>query len=309
MLGSRDGFRMGDAKIVDSMIVDGLWDVYNQYHMGITAENVAKAHGIDRAAQDALAGVMNQGGRRAGCGRFKDEIVPVTIPQRKGDPIVFDTDEFVNRKTNAESAFRLKPAFDKSGSVTAGNASGINDGAAALLVMSADKAKALGLKPLARIVSFALRRCRSGPDGHGSGARVAQGHEKSWLKAEQLDLMELNEAFAAQACAVLGPRLGQGAVQGQDQRQRRRDRAGTPDRRIGRARAGDAAARNEAARREEGTRGAVSVAAWASRLQWSDRPSLQMYRGRAGPSQAGCVDQETRPSVCATRSVACTRAK
>ncbi len=203
MLGSRDGFRMGDAKIIDSMIVDGLWDVYNQYHMGITAENVAKAHGIDRAAQDALAlASQTKAAAAQDAGRFKDEIVPVTIPQRKGDPIVFDTDEFINRKSNAEVLAGLKPAFDKQGSVTAGNASGINDGAAAVLVMSADKAKALGLKPLARIVSFASAGVDPSLMGMGPAPASRKALEKSGWKAEQLDLMELNEAFAAQACAV-----------------------------------------------------------------------------------------------------------
>jgi len=203
MLGSRDGFRMGDAKVIDSMIVDGLWDVYNQYHMGITAENVAKAHGIDRAAQDALAlASQTKAAAAQDAGRFKDEIVPVTIPQRKGDPVVFDTDEFVNRKTNAEALSGLKPAFDKAGSVTAGNASGINDGAAAVLVMSADRAKALGLQPLARIVSFASAGVDPSLMGMGPAPASRKALEKSGWKAEQLDLMELNEAFAAQACAV-----------------------------------------------------------------------------------------------------------
>ena len=203
MLGSRDGFRMGDAKIIDSMIIDGLWDVYNQYHMGITAENVAKAHGIDRAAQDAFA-VASQAKAAAAqdAGRFKDEIVAVTIPQRKGDALVFDSDEFINRKSNAEALAGLKPAFDKQGSVTAGNASGINDGAAALLVMSADKAKALGLTPLARIVSFASAGVDPSLMGMGPAPASRKALEKAGWKAEQLDLMELNEAFAAQACAV-----------------------------------------------------------------------------------------------------------
>jgi acetyl-CoA C-acetyltransferase len=203
MLGSRDGFRMGDAKIVDSMIVDGLWDVYNQVHMGITAENVAKLHGIDRAAQDAFAlASQTKAAAAQDAGRFKEEIVAVTIPQRKGDPLVFDADEFINRKSNAESLAGLKPAFDKAGSVTAGNASGINDGAAAVLVMSADKAKALGLTPLARIVSFASSGVDPSIMGMGPAPASRKALEKSGWTAEQLDLMELNEAFAAQACAV-----------------------------------------------------------------------------------------------------------
>ena len=156
MQGSRDGYRMGDAKIVDSMIVDGLWDVYNQYHMGITAENVAKEHKVDRATQDQFALASQQKAAAAqDAGRFKEEIVAVPIPQRKGDPISFDADEFINRKTNAEALSGLKPAFDKQGTVTAGNASGLNDGAAALLVMSEAKAKELGLTPLAKIKAFA----------------------------------------------------------------------------------------------------------------------------------------------------------
>ena len=156
--GSRNGQRMGDWKMVDTMIVDGLWDVYNQYHMGITAENVAKENDISRADQDALALASQQKARAAqDAGKFKDEIVPVVIPQRKGDPIVFENDEFINRKSDADALAGLRPAFDKAGTVTAGNASGINDGAAAVMVMSAEKAAALGLKPLARIASFATK--------------------------------------------------------------------------------------------------------------------------------------------------------
>nr|MCU0950973.1 acetyl-CoA C-acyltransferase [Burkholderiaceae bacterium] len=156
LMGSRDGYRMGDAKMIDTMIVDGLWDVYNKYHMGITAENVAKQWSIDRAQQDAFAFASQQKAAAAqDAGKFKDEIVPVLIPQRKGDPVAFDTDEFVNRKTNVDALGGLKPAFDKEGSVTAGNASGINDGAAAMVVMSEARAKALGLPVLARIKSYA----------------------------------------------------------------------------------------------------------------------------------------------------------
>jgi acetyl-CoA C-acetyltransferase len=203
MLGSRDGFRMGDAKIIDSMIVDGLWDVYNQYHMGITAENVAKKYSIDRAAQDALSlASQTKAAAAQDAGRFKEEIVAVPIPQRKGDPVMFDADEFINRKSNAEALAGLKPAFDKQGSVTAGNASGINDGAAALLVMSADKAKALGLTPLARVVSFASAGVDPSIMGMGPAPASRKALEKAGWKAEQLDLIELNEAFAAQACAV-----------------------------------------------------------------------------------------------------------
>src|SRR4029450_13572715 len=203
MLGSRDGSRMGDAKIIDSMIVDGLWDVFNQYHMGTTAENVAKAFGIDRAAPDSLAlASQTKAAAAQDAGRFKEEIVAVSIPQKKGDPLQFDADEFINRKTNAEALAGLKPAFDKQGSVTAGNASGLNDGAAALLVMSSDRAKALGLKPLARIVSFASAGVDPSVMGMGPAPASRKALEKSGWKAEQLDLIELNEAFAAQACAV-----------------------------------------------------------------------------------------------------------
>src|SRR5262249_26213546 len=154
--GSRDGFRMGDAKLVDSMIVDGLWDVYNQYHMGTTAENVAKKYEITRAMQDELA-VASQNKAEAAqkAGKFKDEITPVMLPQKKGDPLAFATDEFIKAGTTLESISGLRPAFAKDGSVTAANASGINDGAAAVIVMSAQRASQLGLKPLAKIKSFA----------------------------------------------------------------------------------------------------------------------------------------------------------
>lgn len=201
--GSRDGFRMGDAKLVDSMIVDGLWDVYNNYHMGITAENVAKQYAVSRADQDALALASQQKAMAAqDAGKFKDEIVPVTIPQRKGDPLVFDTDEFLNRKTSAESLAGLRPAFDKAGSVTAGNASGINDGAAAVMVMSAARAAELGLKPLATIKSYASAGLDPAIMGMGPVPASRLALEKAGWNAADLDLLEINEAFAAQACAV-----------------------------------------------------------------------------------------------------------
>ncbi|MGC4029206.1 MAG: acetyl-CoA C-acetyltransferase [Steroidobacteraceae bacterium] len=200
---SRNGQRMGDWKLVDSMIVDGLWDVYNQYHMGITAENVAKAHGITREMQDALALASQQKAAAAqDAGRFKDEIVPVTIPQRKGDPIVFAADEFINKKTNAEALAGLRPAFDKAGSVTAGNASGINDGAAAVVVMSAKKAAELGLKPLARIAAFGTSGLDPATMGMGPVPASRKALERAGWKTSDVDLFELNEAFAAQACAV-----------------------------------------------------------------------------------------------------------
>ncbi|MFO1219889.1 MAG: acetyl-CoA C-acetyltransferase [Burkholderiaceae bacterium] len=203
VLGSRDGQRMGDWKMTDSMITDGLWDVYNQYHMGITAENVAKKYGISREQQDALALASQQKAAAAQeAGRFKDEIVPVTIPQKKGDPVVFAADEYVNKKTSAEALAGLKPAFDKAGSVTAGNASGINDGAAAVIVMTAKKAQALGLEPLARIASYASAGLDPAIMGMGPVPAARKALERAGWKPADLDLLEINEAFAAQACAV-----------------------------------------------------------------------------------------------------------
>ena len=203
LLGSRDGQRMGDWKMIDSMIVDGLWDVYNQYHMGITAENVAKQYGISRDMQDALALASQQKAAAAqDAGKFKDEIVPVLLPQKKGDPLVFDADEFINRKTNAEALAGLRPAFDKAGGVTAGNASGINDGAAAVMVMTAKKAAALGLKPLGRIASFATSGLDPATMGMGPVPASKKALARAGWKAADLDLLEINEAFAAQACAV-----------------------------------------------------------------------------------------------------------
>ena len=201
--GSRDGQRMGDWKMIDSMIVDGLWDVYNQYHMGITAENVAKQYGITRAMQDELALASQQKAAAAqDAGKFKDEIVPVSIAQKKGDPIIFAADEYLNRKTNGDALAGLRAAFDKAGSVTAGNASGLNDGAAAVMVMSAKKAAALGLKPLGRIASYAT----SGLDPALMGMGPVPASQKALARAgwsvADLDLLEINEAFAAQACAV-----------------------------------------------------------------------------------------------------------
>jgi acetyl-CoA C-acetyltransferase len=201
--GSRNGQRMGDWKMVDTMIVDGLWDVYNQYHMGITAENVAKENDISRADQDALALASQQKARAAqDAGKFKDEIVPVVIPQRKGDPIVFENDEFINRKSDADALAGLRPAFDKTGTVTAGNASGINDGAAAVMVMSAEKAAALGLKPLARIASFATSGLDPATMGMGPVPASKKALERAGWSVADVDVFELNEAFAAQACAV-----------------------------------------------------------------------------------------------------------
>ena len=201
--GSRDGQRMGDWKLVDTMIVDGLWDVYNQYHMGITAENVAKKYSIKREAQDALAlGSQTKAAAAQDAGKFKDEIVPVSIPQKKGDPVVFAADEFINRKTSGEGLAGLRPAFDKAGGVTAGNASGLNDGAAAVMVMTAKKAAALGLKPLARIASYATAGLDPAFMGMGPVPASTKALERAGWRAQDLDLLEINEAFAAQACAV-----------------------------------------------------------------------------------------------------------
>ncbi|AJC16854.1 acetyl-CoA C-acetyltransferase [Pandoraea sputorum] len=201
--GSRDGFRMGDAKLIDTMIVDGLWDVYNQYHMGITAENVAKEYGITREMQDAFAAAsQNKAEAAQKAGRFDAEIVPVSIPQRKGDPVVFNTDEFVRHGVTAESLAGLKPAFSKDGTVTAANASGINDGAAAVVVMSAKRAEQLGLTPLARIVAYANAGVDPSVMGIGPVPASQRCLARAGWKASDLDLMEINEAFAAQALAV-----------------------------------------------------------------------------------------------------------
>ena len=203
LMGSRDGQRMGEWKMQDTMIVDGLWDVYHQYHMGITAENVAKAHGITRDMQDALALASQQKAAAAqDAGRFVDEITPIHVPQRKGDPLRFDTDEYINRKTNADALAGLRPAFDKAGSVTAGNASGINDGAAAVMVMQASRAQQLGLKPLARIAGYATAGLDPATMGMGPVPATQKVLQRTGWKAADVDLFELNEAFAAQACAV-----------------------------------------------------------------------------------------------------------
>ena len=203
LMGSRDGQRMGDWKMQDSMIVDGLWDVYNQYHMGITAENVAKQYGITREMQDALALASQQKAAAAqDAGKFADEIVGVSLPQKKGDPILFNVDEYLNRKTNADVLAGLRPAFDKAGTVTAGNASGINDGAAAVVVMSAKKAAALGLTPLARIAAYATSGLDPATMGMGPVPASRKALQRAGWNAADVDLFELNEAFAAQACAV-----------------------------------------------------------------------------------------------------------
>jgi acetyl-CoA C-acetyltransferase len=202
LMGSRDGFRMGDAKLVDSMIVDGLWDVYNQYHMGTTAENVAKKFGISRAQQDEFA-VASQNKAEAAqkAGRFKDEILPFEIAGRKGTT-VFDTDEFPKHGTTLESIAGLRPAFAKDGTVTAANASGLNDGAAAVIMMSAGKARELGLPVLARIKAYSSAGLDPAIMGMGPVPASQLCLKKAGWSPKDLDLMEINEAFAAQACAV-----------------------------------------------------------------------------------------------------------
>ena len=203
MLGSRDGVRMGDAKLIDSMINDGLWDVFNNYHMGVTAENVAKEFGISRQAQDEFAANSQQKAEAAQkAGRFKDEILTLEIPQRKGDPVKFDVDEYPKHGTTSESLAGLRAAFDKAGTVTAGNASGINDGAAAVVMMSAKKAQALGLKPLAKIKAYSCAGVDPKIMGMGPVPASQLCLAKAGWSAADLDLMEINEAFAAQALAV-----------------------------------------------------------------------------------------------------------
>src|SRR6187402_1016413 len=185
------------------MITDGLFDVYNKYHMGITAENVAKKYDVSRDKQDALALASQQKAAAAQeGGRFKDEIVPFAIPQKKGDPVLFAQDEFINRKTNPEALAGLRPAFDKAGGVTAGNASGLNDGAAGVVVMTAKKAAALGLKPLGRIASYATTGLDPAYMGMGPVPASTKALARAGWKPAELDLLEINEAFAAQACAV-----------------------------------------------------------------------------------------------------------
>ena len=202
MNGSRDGFRMGDIKMVDTMIVDGLWDVYNQYHMGITAENVAKKYEITRAEQDEFA-LQSQLKAEAAqkAGKFKDEILPLDIVGKKGT-VVFDNDEYIKPGSTLESLSGLRPAFSKDGSVTAGNASGLNDGAAAVIMMSAGQAKELGLKPLARIKAYASSGLDPAFMGMGPVSASRLCLKKAGWTHEDLDLMEINEAFAAQAIAV-----------------------------------------------------------------------------------------------------------
>mgnify|MGYP001577365402 CR=1 FL=1 len=200
---ARWGQRMGNGNMVDVMITDGLWDAFNNYHMGVTAENIAEKWNISREDQDKFAAAsQNKAERAIKEGRFKEEILPVVIPQRKGDPIIFDTDEFPRFGTSAESLKKLKPSFKKDGTVTAGNASGINDGAAAFVIMSAEKAEELGIKPLAKIMSYGSRGVDPSIMGYGPFAATNKALEKASIKVEDLDLIEANEAFAAQSIAV-----------------------------------------------------------------------------------------------------------
>lgn len=199
---SRDGFRMGDAKLVDTMIVDGLWDVYNQYHMGTTAENVAKKFGISRQEQDEFAlASQNKAEAAQKAGKFKDEILALEIAQKKGS-IVFDTDEYIKQGATLESLAGLRPAFAKDGTVTAGNASGINDGAAAVVMMSAKMASELGLTPLAKIKAYSSAGVDPTIMGMGPVPAAQLCLKKAGWTHQDLDLMEINEAFAAQAIAV-----------------------------------------------------------------------------------------------------------
>jgi acetyl-CoA C-acetyltransferase len=200
---SREGQRMGDWNMKDSMIVDGLWDAFNHCHMGVTAENIAKQYALGRADQDSFAATSQQKAEAAQkAGRFRDEIIPVVIPQRKGDPVVFDTDEFPRHGTTAEKLAKLRAAFDKEGSVTAGNASGINDGAAAVIVTTESKARAMGLTPLGRIVAFASAGVDPAIMGTGPIPASTKCLEKAGWSVSDLDLIEANEAFAAQAMSV-----------------------------------------------------------------------------------------------------------
>ncbi len=201
---ARNGYRMGNGEIVDSMVHDGLTDIFNHYHMGITAENLAAKYALSREDQDAFSALSQQRAEAAiTAGRFKDEIVPVLIPQRKGDPVVFDTDEFPRFGTTAASLGKLRPAFKKDGTVTAGNASGVNDGAAAIVVAGADAVSAKNLTPLARIVSYGWHGCDPAIMGIGPVEATRLALKKAGWTVGDLDLIEANEAFAAQSLSVM----------------------------------------------------------------------------------------------------------
>ncbi len=202
---ARSGYRLGNGELVDSMIHEGLWDAFNDYHMGITAENVAEKYGISREAQDRLAvASQNRAEYARKTGRFKDEIVPVVIPQKRGDPLVFDTDEYIRDGVTLESVSKLRPAFKSDGTVSAGNASGINDGAAAALVADEAAIKRYGLKPMARIVSYAWYGVDPSVMGTGPIESTKLALSRAGWSVGDLDLIEANEAFAAQALAVSG---------------------------------------------------------------------------------------------------------
>lgn len=206
--GARDGYRMGDQKVVDSMIRDGLWCAFNDYHMGITAENLCERYQISREEQDEFSAWSQQKANKAiQEGRFHDEIVAVTVPQRKGEAILFEQDEFPRASATVDALAKLRPAFKKDGSVTAGNASGINDGAAALVLMSYAKAEELGVKPLARIVANASAGVNPQVMGLGPVPATEKALKKAGLTLDQIDLIEANEAFAAQSLAI-GKELG-----------------------------------------------------------------------------------------------------
>lgn len=201
---ARNGYRMGNGEVVDSLVYDGLFDIFNRYHMGITAENIAANYSLTREAQDQFSAQSQQRAEAAiSSGRFEDEIVPVTIPQRKGDPLVFAVDEFPRAGTTAESLAKLKPAFKKDGTVTAGNASGVNDGAAALIVAGDDAVKAKGLSPMARIASYGWFGCAPSVMGLGPIEATRVALKKAGWSVGDLDLVEANEAFAAQSLAVV----------------------------------------------------------------------------------------------------------
>jgi acetyl-CoA C-acetyltransferase len=201
---ARTGYKMGNGSLVDSMINDGLWDVFNDYHMGITAENLVEKYGLSREEQDELAAAsQNKAEKAIAEGKFADEIVPVEIPQRKKDPIIFDTDEFVRNGVTAEGLAKVRPAFKKDGSVTAANASGINDGAAAVIVASKEAVEKYNLKPMAKIVSYAYHGTDPSIMGIGPVEAVKKALDKAGWTKEDLELIEANEAFAAQALSVI----------------------------------------------------------------------------------------------------------
>ena len=250
----RNGTKMGSLELQDTMLRDGLMDAFHGYHMGVTAENIAQKWQISRDEQDAFAAAsQNKAEAAQKSGRFADEICPVTIKDRKGDKIV-DQDEFIRHGVTADALGKLRPAFNKEGTVTAGNASGINDGAAALVLMSAEEAKKRGLTPLARVVSWATAGVDPAIMGTGPIPASKKALEKAGWTVADLDLVEANEAFAAQAISV-NRDLGWGHLQGQRQRRRHLDRS--PDRRLGGPRSRHPAARDAEARCQEGPRDAV----------------------------------------------------